>query len=145
MNCRKCEWPVSTTSKRCPMCDRRQWSLGGVTGDGLGGKAVIAIVSVLVILILGVAIYNTDFENIFGSGSRSNHELVGEWDWVDMNILWYRFYEDGSAVNLNDGERFTWYEDGSINAIFYESWSINNDVLTITWDNGMSFRYSRAD
>ena len=78
--------------------------------------------------------------------SRSgSHELVGEWEWDSTGQLWFRFYEDGSAVNLRDGEEFTWNEDGSLNALIYESWSIRNNTLTITWSTGATFDYNRAD
>ena len=74
-----------------------------------------------------------------------NHDLVGEWEWGHTGI-WYRFYEDGSAVNVKDGEQFTWSADGSLNdAIFYESWIIHNGILTITWNRGVSFNYTRAE
>lgn len=77
----------------------------------------------------------------------SEHELVGDWAWVASETRWFRFYEDGKAVNLNDdeGEEFTWHEDGSLNALVYESWSIDDDILTITWTNGLTFEYIRYD
>jgi len=69
------------------------------------------------------------------------HELVGEWSF--LGTPWFRFYADGSALNLSDGEAFTWEEDGTVNAILYETWSVDGDTLTITWESGATFEYSR--
>jgi len=161
MNCRKCDCLISDYDEYCPMCNAKQRRQSGVNGHnhGLDGRVIAVIGVILVTLILGVIITNVDFANIFGGNEArraefagveddplvGNHELVGEWLWGSANTPWYRFYEDGSAVNLNDGESFTWYEDGSLNAIIYASWSINNGVLTITWNNGTTFDYSRGD
>ena len=78
------------------------------------------------------------------SNSGESHELIGEWVYLQMTP-WFRFYEDGTAINLTDGEEFTWYEDGSLNSLIYSSWSISDDTLTITWSTGgVSFNYTRA-
>ena len=100
----------------------------------------ILLLSVLVLFLgLGlIACGNSGCEN-----SGDKYELIGEWTY--LRIPWFRFYEDGRAVNLQDGEKFTWNEDGSLDALIYESWSIRDDTLTVTWVTGDSFNYRRAD
>ena len=80
-------------------------------------------------------------EAVTEANETAYHEIVGEWSY--LGTPWFRFYADGSAVNLTDGEAFTWEEDGSLNAIIYESWSISGDTLTVTWSSGASFNYAR--
>jgi hypothetical protein len=75
--------------------------------------------------------------------STEGHEIVGEWDF--FGTPWYRFYADGSAVNLQTDQNFTWGEDGSLDSITYESWRINDNTLTVTWASGVSFEYIRID
>jgi len=150
MNCRKCACLIADTDDRCPMCDAKQWRSAG-TSKGFDVRVVAIVAVILVMVIVGVLITNVDFGNTFGGSSartefeRNHHELVGEWAWITTNTTWFRFYEDGGAVNLYDGEHFTWNEDGSLNAIIYESWSISNGVLTVTWSDGTTFDYLRAD
>jgi len=74
-----------------------------------------------------------------------NHELVGEWGLGCRTRIWYHFYESGRAVNLRNGEQFGWGSDGNLAATFYEAWSIDDGILTITWTNGISFSYTRVD
>jgi len=69
-------------------------------------------------------------------------EVIGEWAY--LGTPWFRFYDNGDAVNLSDGEQFTWNEDGSLDAILYESWSVSGDTLTITWAGGATFEYTRV-
>lgn len=71
------------------------------------------------------------------------HELVGIWVWDGDGNEWYSFRADGTAVNLMDGEEFTWHENGTLNAIIYTSWEINGNTLTIHNSFGSSFNYHR--
>jgi len=72
--------------------------------------------------------------------------LVGTWAWEVTEVPWFTFYENGNANNIEDGERFTWNEDGTFsNAIFYDTWEINDGILTITWSGGQSFDYFRIE
>jgi len=60
-----------------------------------------------------------------------------------LGTPWFRFYADGVALNLMDGEVFSWSENGSLDAILYESWEVNGNTLTVTWTTGATFNYSR--
>ena len=75
--------------------------------------------------------------------ANGNDDPVGGWGRRGDGIL-YRFYEDGTAINLRDQEEFTWNADGSLSADRYESWSLNDGMLTITWTGGASFEYTRV-
>ncbi|MCL2605784.1 MAG: hypothetical protein FWD93_00690 [Coriobacteriia bacterium] len=77
------------------------------------------------------------------SEAATTSEIVGEWAY--LGAPWYRFYDNGDAVNLSDGEQFTWSEDGSLDATIYESWSISGDTLTIVWTGGASHEYTRIE
>ena len=78
-------------------------------------------------------------------GAFTDHPLVGVWTWDGTGELWFAFYSDGTAENLQDGEQFIWFEDGSMRAIIYEMWELENDRLSITWSNGQSFSYTRVE
>ena len=82
-----------------------------------------------------------------GSGNdTSDAAIIGEWSWEQTGTSWFRFYEDGRAVNLSDNEEFTWNEDGTFsNARVYRYWSVDSDdILTVTWSTEQTFSYERA-
>jgi len=75
--------------------------------------------------------------------AQSDNELIG--NWAFQGTPWFRFYDDGVAMNLVDGEVFSWHEDGTLTAILYERWEIdNNGRLVIHWETGESFTYTHV-
>lgn len=117
-------------------------------GLGLAG-IIIAAASLLLGLILNVAVFHsvrTEWTNatpaaVAPAGPQAE-ALVGRWSWEGSP--WLQFNADGTGENLSDGERFNWHENGTFsNAIVYQSWRVDGDVLTVTWTTGATFTYHR--
>jgi len=120
-------------------------SLRGLALAGI----VIATISLVAGIIVNVLVYHsaitnwthTDVVAVAPAGPQAE-ALVGEWAFEGNP--WFRFNADGTGENLSDGERFNWHEDGTFsNALVYRSWHVDGDTLTVTWDNGSSFTYTR--
>jgi protein-disulfide isomerase-like protein with CxxC motif len=86
---------------------------------------------------------NLNEDNVYvQENNHEYNEIVGKW--LYLGIPWFIFNANGTAQNLQDGEFFRWNEDGSLNAVVYESWSLTDNILTINWETGDSFTYNRA-
>jgi len=99
-------------------------------------------------IILNLAVYHNTTQNwthvdeVPAPTGAQAEALVGEWAYD--GTPWFRFNADGTGENLDDGERFNWHSDGTFsNAVAYQTWRVENDILTITWITGSSFSYTR--
>jgi len=119
---------------------------GGIcSGIGVAFSLFVTGLAILVIATIpnvdSVALLEQELNNV--TLNSEQHELVGIWQWDFTGDDWFSFRADGTAVNLSDGEEFTWNEDGTLNAIIYTRWEINNGILTIHNSLGTSFNYIR--
>ena len=121
--------------------------IAGAICSGIGTFLSLIITGLLILGLIitsnvdSVALLEQELNNV--TLNNEQQELVGIWQWDVTGADWYSFRADGTAVNLNDGEEFTWNEDGTLNAIIYTRWEINNGILTIHNSLGSSFNYRR--
>ena len=123
--------------------------IAGAICSGIGTLLSLAITSLFIIGFIALSrsgnlleqeLMNMNTPSIITQDSNQ-HELVGIWTFYGTD--WYSFRADGTAVNLIDGEEFFWNENGTLDSIVYTNWEINNGVLTIHWNIGISFEYQR--